>query len=106
MASDVGQYYTTFTPGTYPYTVSYEWETQFSDGILSLPAFIPQESYNQTVEQADYRLTFSKDCRIAYQVLNINADISRSLCANGDSCYTVSLSRLPPLAALPYSACN
>ncbi|MBP1618376.1 MAG: hypothetical protein H6Q14_2203 [Bacteroidetes bacterium] len=41
---------------SYPFTIVYDYEVEWKNGIFTFPSFAPQEDYNQTVQQASYTL--------------------------------------------------
>jgi hypothetical protein len=41
---------------SYPFTIVYDYEVEWKNGIFTFPSFAPQEDYKQTVQQASYTL--------------------------------------------------
>ena len=54
---NVEQVYHLPTPASYPFTVVYHWERSIKDGSMNFPLFMPQKSFNQSVEYAEYTLS-------------------------------------------------
>ncbi|NDW11762.1 DUF3858 domain-containing protein [Bacteroides sp. 214] len=55
---------------SYPFTVKYEWEMKQKDGIISYPVFMPQSSFNQSVQEATYILHTVKGIEPRYRLFN------------------------------------
>ena len=51
----------------YPYTVKYEYEMKFKNGILIYPAFDPVPGYDVSLEQATYTLQISSAQKLRYK---------------------------------------
>ena len=56
LASDNLLYYFECQPPTFPFTISYEYETEWNKGILSFPVFAPQFNSDLSVQKASYTL--------------------------------------------------
>ncbi|MDR3227518.1 MAG: DUF3857 domain-containing protein [Prevotellaceae bacterium] len=67
----------------YPYTIKYEYEIGWKNGILSFPTFMPVTAYNVAIEKAIYTLSLTKGCE--YLSKNINTDIKPQYKINGNS---------------------
>lgn len=65
MASDDKMLIYEVNSPVYPYTVEYNYEQEFKNGIIAYPSFYPVQSYQMAVEQADYtiELPLGKDLR-------------------------------------------
>lgn len=50
----------------YPYTIEYEYEIKYKNGILGYPPFVPVERSSQSVEKADYRIEIPKGTKLRY----------------------------------------
>ncbi len=57
LASDYAAYYYEPLYPSYPYTVKYQWEVTYKNGILAFPTFDPVPGIYCPVEKAAYRLT-------------------------------------------------
>jgi hypothetical protein len=73
LASDDKYYYLSPQTSYYPYTIKYEYEINWKNGILRFPAFFPVPSYNVAVEKAAYKLSLPRGCE--YLSKNLNTDI-------------------------------
>ena len=51
----------------YPYTVKYEYEIKFKNGILSYPTFAPVPGYDVSLEKASYTLQIPSNQKLRYQ---------------------------------------
>ncbi|WP_321518455.1 DUF3857 domain-containing protein [uncultured Bacteroides sp.] len=71
LASDQKRYYYDCDAVAYPFTVKYEWEIKYKNGLIGLPTFAPQSSYNQSVEKAVYHFYAPDNVDFLYKVLNI-----------------------------------
>ena len=56
LASDDKYYFYECSSPSYPYTVKYEYEVKYKQGIIGFPVFAPQKGFNQSVEKASYCL--------------------------------------------------
>ncbi|NDV84479.1 transglutaminase domain-containing protein [Bacteroides sp. 51] len=74
LTSDDYLYYYECNGPSYPYTVKYEWEVKYKDGLIMFPVFAPQEGFNQSVVTASYRLYVPGT--VKYQRKMINTDIT------------------------------
>jgi hypothetical protein len=57
LATDNYRYYLNFSEPALPFTIHYEYEMEYSDGIYYFPVFMPVGNHNQSVEKAIYNLT-------------------------------------------------
>lgn len=71
LASDGKTYYLDCNVPTYPYTVKYEWEVENRNGIIGFPTFLPQNRWNQSIQEATYRLVMPNAAEIKYKALNM-----------------------------------
>ncbi|MDR1553150.1 MAG: DUF3857 and transglutaminase domain-containing protein [Prevotellaceae bacterium] len=81
LASDSKYYFLSPQTSYYPYTVKYEYETGWKNGILSFPVFSPVSVYNVAVEKAVYKLMLPKNCE--YLSKNFNTDIKPIISNSG-----------------------
>lgn len=56
LATDNFRYYLNFTDPALPFTIQYEYEMEYNDGIYYFPVFMPVSSFNQSVERAAFNL--------------------------------------------------
>nr|WP_320037493.1 DUF3857 domain-containing protein [uncultured Bacteroides sp.] len=73
LASDDKNYFFSPTLVSYPVTIKYEWVIKNKKGLLGLPVFWPQDSYNQSVEEATYRLYAPANAEFLYKAINMSA---------------------------------
>lgn len=69
LADDSYTYYATYTPATYPYTVTYEWTVDGHDGEIAYPAFCPMRGYDEQVVHASYTIQCAPDNPCRYKAL-------------------------------------
>lgn len=67
LTSDRHTYYYECPPYSYPFSVTYEWTCDYSNGMLVYPDFYPQISYNQSVQNASYRLSVPGNVDVIYR---------------------------------------
>ncbi len=56
LATDNFRYYLNFSDPALPFTIHYEYELEYNDGIYYFPVFMPVSSFNQSVEKASFNL--------------------------------------------------
>ncbi len=78
MATDYFNYILGFTPPIAPFTVYYEYEIEMKDGIIVFPAFVPLSTYNQSVQQASFRLTVPESIAIHIKELNYSGEYKKN----------------------------
>lgn len=66
LVSDDYLYYWGTNTLSYPYTVKYEWKVKNKNGIIGFPVFMPQYQYNQSVQEAVYRINLPSDTAFNY----------------------------------------
>lgn len=71
LASDDKYYYYECVSPVYPYTIKYEYEVKYKQGIISFPKFIPQKYYNQSIENASYKLILPANVDLKYKALGM-----------------------------------
>ncbi|MDR1983572.1 MAG: DUF3857 and transglutaminase domain-containing protein [Prevotellaceae bacterium] len=74
LASDHKYYFLSPQTSYYPYTIKYEYEISWKNGILLFPTFSPISGYNVSLEKAVYSLSLPKGCE--YLSKNVNTDIT------------------------------
>ena len=62
LAQDVTYHYFDCASPVLPYTIKYEYSVEYKNGILVFPGFYPQDTYNLSVENAEYRLLIPAGC--------------------------------------------
>ncbi len=101
LATDGKYSFYNFYSSGYPYTVKYEYEIKFVNGILSYPFFHPFEGYNVAVEKANYRLQIPADYTLRYKSMGNMPSPDRTL-AGKDSVFSWQAAGLPALISEPY----
>ncbi|MDR2125246.1 MAG: DUF3857 domain-containing protein [Prevotellaceae bacterium] len=81
LASDDKYYLLSPQTPYYPYTIKYEYEASWKNGILFFPVFSPVPTYNVAVEKAIYKLSLPKNCE--YLSKNLNTDIKPIISNSG-----------------------
>ena len=56
LGSDTKTRYYVCEYARYPYTIEYEWTIKIKNGLLVYPTFCPIESYNQSLQHAEYSI--------------------------------------------------
>jgi len=69
LASDTRTWYY-YPESAYPYTIKYEYEITYKDGILCMPTYAPIKGYNTGVESSEYVLNMPDDMKIHIKTLN------------------------------------
>lgn len=70
LASDLKYYYFHCEAPVFPFTVEYEYEMEWKNGIFSFPIFLPQSQYSQALEQGYYELDLPESLSIRFKALN------------------------------------
>lgn len=81
----------------YPYTVEYDYQEKWKNGILLYPSFVPYEGNNIAVEKADYTIEVPKDIKFRYRE-NYNSGLKQTSAADKIR-YSVSINNKE---AIPY----
>lgn len=71
LTDDVKRYFFSCDIPNYPFTIVYEYNINFKNGILSFPAFTPQNDHNLSVEKSVYTLRFPESLAYQYKVFNL-----------------------------------
>ena len=72
LADDSKYYFLSPKTSYYPYTIKYEYEISWKNGIISFPMFLPVSDYNVSLEKAVYTLSIPKSCEYLHKSLNTN----------------------------------
>lgn len=67
MATDSYTVYYNVSSPVYPYTVEYDYEIRFKNGMLSYPRFVPIVATSQSAENAAYTISIPLDFDLRYQ---------------------------------------
>lgn len=103
LASDAFRYYYDYSPTRYPFTVVYEWEEEYTDGLIGLPPFLPQQAYNQAVLHASYRLLAPTDSACQWRALNFEPVVTRQTTEEGKAVTLIQADNLPAIVYEPFS---
>ena len=103
LADDVYNLLFSYYPPSYPIFVHYEWESAYSNGFLSFPAFFPQPDYNMEVKHATYRLTLPQGMACRYKVQNTDSVVRETTTDKGQHTYTISFDNLAAQESEPRS---
>jgi len=71
LATDARHYYFSCDPPYFPFTIVYEYEVKWNDGVLTFPPFIPQDNYNLSVEKASYQLILPEGLTYKSKAINL-----------------------------------
>ena len=71
LTDDVKRNFFSFDVPSYPYTIVYEYNINFKDGILTFPAFVPQSQSNLSVEKSVYVLKIPEGVDYQYKSFNL-----------------------------------
>ncbi len=63
---------------TYPYTVRYEYEVNYSRGLFYAMTFFPNANYRRSTEKATLRISYPSDIGIYYQEFNLGEIASKT----------------------------
>jgi len=78
---------------TYPYTVKYEYEIKYKNGILLYPTFVPIQGYDVSLEHATYTLQIPADRKLRYKAQGTTIQPVKK-----DQAYTLELSGLKAIS--------
>lgn len=78
-----------YVPPSYPVTVTFEWEMQNRDNIISFPVFFPQEGFDVAVEHASYSIKASGGLDVIYSIHNTDLPVVRSDNPDGSTSYSI-----------------
>ncbi|MBO7432275.1 MAG: DUF3857 domain-containing protein [Salinivirgaceae bacterium] len=76
-------YYVPPTTVSYPYTVEYEWQIKYSDGLVSYPVFSPLDYERQSMQECHYTLTLPLNAIIRERQMNLNIANKKNLAEGG-----------------------
>lgn len=105
LTSDDYFYYYECNYPSYPFTVKYEWEMKCNNGLIGYSTFIPQTSFNQSVEKATYRIELPAGQGCRFRELNTQGKgivVKESTAAGGQQIIEVTASKLPPIVKEPF----
>ena len=102
LTSDDYSYYYDCTGPSYPFTVIFEWEIKYKDGLIMYPIFVPQNAFNQSVVNASYRLYTSPGIPYKYKCINTAVKPEQKQDPKRGNYEEVSFKNLPALESEPY----
>jgi len=79
LASDAKTCYFECTPPVIPFTVVYEYEVAWEDGIFIFPVFFPQNDFNLSVEKASYSLITPEGVSIINKAFHMDGKAMESV---------------------------
>lgn len=77
LTSDDYLYYYECNAPSYPYTVKYEWDVKWKNGIIGFPSFVPQTEFYQSVMQASYQLITPPEISCRYREVNTQTTVTQ-----------------------------
>jgi len=86
----------------YPYTVKYEYDIKFKNGIIRFPTFAPLEDFNQSLQQARYTLSIPSEVKFSSDAKNLPLFVKQS--NNGKDVYTWEVNGRKAIDSEPYMA--
>ena len=78
---------------TYPFTIIYEYEEKWKNGIIEFPVFAPMEAFQQSVQHAEYHLMMPVSAKFKLHSLNMS-DRADSVKMKDQEVYTWTLNGL------------
>ena len=69
---------------TYPYTIKYEFEVKWKNGLIMFPPFCPVEAHNQSVQEAEYILQAPTGTKFQLHALNMSNHSEQSTVKGND----------------------
>lgn len=101
LASDAATYYMEAYAPSYPYTVRYEYEIGYKNGILDFPTFIPVTTTGTALEKGSYTLSVPAGMRFGYKCVNIGEPEKSTV--GGRDIYRWTLENVPAVKPEPAS---
>ena len=74
MASDNKYSVYEYQPPVYPFTIVYEYEIKYKNGIFGYPVLAPVLGYDLAVQEAKYTLQIPADLKIRYKAFNMSEE--------------------------------
>ncbi|MCL1944076.1 MAG: DUF3857 domain-containing protein [Candidatus Azobacteroides sp.] len=78
---------------SYPFTIEYNYQIKYKNGIIGYPVFDPINNYARSVETANYQIEIPSNMTIRYKVSNYDNPID-SLVTNNKKIYTCNIAGL------------
>lgn len=99
LASDGATYYMEVHSPSYPYTVRYEYEMNYKNGILAFPPFLPVGWSGMSLEKGVYTISVPAGLRFGYKGANIGEPVKTT--ADGRDVYRWTLENFPAVKPEP-----
>lgn len=99
LASDGATYYMEVHSPSYPYTVRYEYEMNYKNGILAFPPFLPVGWSGMSLEKGVYTISVPAGLRFGYKGTNIGEPVKTT--ADGRDVYRWTLENFPAVKPEP-----
>lgn len=77
-SDDYSLYYEAEVPASYPITVTYDWEVDYSHHLNSYPSFFPIPGYEIAVDTASFTFIQRPENTLTYRILNFSPHIKVS----------------------------
>ena len=104
LTTDDYMYFFECNIGQYPYTVKYEWEIKYKNGLISFPPFVPQSRFNLSVVEANYRLHVPAEVTYRTKILNSGNKFQSKTTPKGATYSEISFKNLKALEKELYGA--
>ena len=104
LTTDDYMYFFECNIGQYPYTVKYEWEIKYKNGLISFPPFVPQSRFNLSVVEANYRLHVPAEVTYRTKILNSGNKFQSKTTPKGATYSEISFKNLKAIEKELYGA--
>ncbi|MDD4417442.1 MAG: DUF3857 domain-containing protein, partial [Bacteroides graminisolvens] len=104
LTTDDYMYFFECNIGQYPYTVKYEWEIKYKNGLISFPPFAPQSRFNLSVVEANYRLHVPAEVTYRTKILNSGNKFQSKTTPKGATYSEISFKNLKAIEKELYGA--
>lgn len=101
LISDQYGYFYGYESHSYPYTVTYDWEERFDNGIHVLPMFVPQPAYDVDAVYARYRIVGAEENAYRCHAMNFTPEW-RNTQIGGKTAREVTVEHLPAVPHYSY----
>lgn len=96
LATDARQIFYKYHTPSYPFTIKYEYEIKYKNGILRYPSFDPVPGTEVSIEHSNYTLQIPQDFTLRYKAQSLMSEPEKSLVKN-DSIFKWTLDSFEPL---------
>lgn len=101
LASDAATYYLEVYAPSYPYTVRYEYEMTYKNGLFDFPTFAPVGAWGTALERGAYTVSVPAGMQFGYKGVHIGDPVKST--ADGRDTYRWTLENIPALKREPAS---